>query len=312
MALKGITRASLLQVRVLDIEKSVHFYKDILGLIEVGRADDRVFFKGYDEFDHHTFVIRLADKPGLDFMAFKADCDETLTRIEKETKEFGLPCEVIPANTDQPGYGRRLSVSLPTGHRIDLFAEVERASQTPDVRNPDIWPNGIPPVGVGACAVDHALLFGPNAAEAVRYFKEVLGLGVVEVAKASANPEDGDLCTWLSGSNRPHDVAVLNFDQPGKVHHYGFKLNSWTDVGRAADILTINNVQIDAGPMRHGITRGYTLYFFDPSGNRCEVFAGGYAYYPDMPTRVWDADQVGKGIFYYDRKLKENYLEIIT
>jgi len=96
------------------------------------------------------------------------------------------------------------------------------------------------------------------------------------------------------------------------VHHYAFKLNSWTDVGRAADILTINNVVIDAGPMRHGITRGYTLYFFDPSGNRCELFAGGYAYYPDMPVRVWDFDQVGKGIFYYDRKLKDNYLEVVT
>ena len=311
MALKGVTRASLMQVRVLDLEKSLQFYRDILGLVEVCRTTDgRICLKGYDEFDHHTFVIREADKPGLDFLAFKADSDQTLTEIEANTKKFEFPCEVIPANSDQPGYGRRVSVKVPTGHRIDIFAEVEMSKQHPDVKNPEIWPNGIPPIGVGACAFDHALLFGPNASETVRYFKEVLGLGVAEVAKTPDG--QGDLCTWLTGSNRPHDVAVLEFAHPGKVHHYAFKLNSWTDVGRAADILTINNVVIDAGPMRHGITRGYTLYFFDPSGNRCELFAGGYAYYPDMPVRVWDFDQVGKGIFYYDRKLKDNYLEVVT
>jgi catechol 2,3-dioxygenase len=27
-------------------------------------------------------------------------------------------------------------------------------------------------------------------------------------------------------------------------------------------------------PARHGITRGTTIYFFDPAGNRNEVFAG--------------------------------------
>lgn len=311
MALKGVTRASMMQVRVLDMKEALKFYKEILGLVEVCRTEDgRVCLKGYDEFDHHTFTIREADKPGLDFLAFKADSDQTLVEIEQKTKEFGLAYEIIPANSDQPGYGRRVAVQLPTGHRIDIFAEVEMSKQHPDIHNPEIWPNGIEPLGVGACALDHALLFGPNASETVRYMKEVLGLGVVEIAKAPDG--ENDLCTWLSGSNRPHDVAVLEFDQPGKIHHLAFKLNSWTDVGRAADILTINNVTIDAGPMRHGITRGYTIYFFDPSGNRCELFAGGYSYFPDMPTRIWDFDQVGKGIFYYERKLKENYLEIVT
>lgn len=311
MAIKGVLRASMMQVRVLNIEDSVKFYRDILGLEEVCRTNDgRVCFKGYDEFDHHTFTIRLADKPGLDFLAFKVSCPKVLDKIEEQTNAFGLDYEVIEANTDQPGYGKRLAVQLPTGHRIDLFAEVEMAENHPDLHNPDIWPGGKQPKGVGATMIDHALLFGPNSAEAVRYMKEVMGLGVAEVARTPDGKADA--CTWLTGSNRPHDVAVLEFDQPGKIHHLAFKLNSWTEVGRAADILTINNVMIDAGPMRHGITRGYTIYFFDPSGNRCELFAGGYAYYPDMPVRVWDFDQLGKGIFYYDRKLKENYLEVIT
>jgi len=40
----------------------------------------------------------------------------------------------------------------------------------------------------------------------------------------------------------------------------------------AADIIAKNKVPVEYGPGRHGITRGLTIYFFDPSGNRNEVF----------------------------------------
>ena len=86
--------------------------------------------------------------------------------------------------------------------------------------------------------------------------------------------------------------------EPNKLHHVAFELENWSDVGHAADILTRYDISIDIGPTRHGITRGQTIYFFDPSGNRNEVFAGGYTYYPDLPTRTWDETEIGKGIFY--------------
>jgi hypothetical protein len=42
--------------------------------------------------------------------------------------------------------------------------------------------------------------------------------------------------------------------------------------------------------------RGTTIYFFDPSGNRNEDFAGlGYRAQKDFPT-IWSADQLAKGM----------------
>ena len=76
--------------------------------------------------------------------------------------------------------------------------------------------------------------------------------------------------------------------------------------------MAFHDIPIDVGPTRHGITRGRTIYFFDPSGNRNEVFAGGYTYYPDNPTRRWTAGQIGKGIFYYERELNEAFLGVYT
>ena len=71
-------------------------------------------------------------------------------------------------------------------------------------------------------------------------------------------------------------------------------------------------MSLDIGPTRHGITRGETIYFFDPSGNRNEVFSGGYIYYPDKPPLVWTDDELGRAIFYHDRKLNDNFLSVLT
>jgi hypothetical protein len=80
---------------------------------------------------------------------------------------------------------------------------------------------------------------------------------------------------------KAHDIAFVRHGEPGKLHHVSFKLDSWEQVLRAADIMSMNRVSIDIGPTRHGITRGTTIYAFDPSGNRFETFCGGYETYPD-------------------------------
>ncbi|HMX15030.1 MAG TPA: VOC family protein, partial [Thauera aminoaromatica] len=95
-------------------------------------------------------------------------------------------------------------------------------------------------------------------------------------------------------------------------HHISFKLDSWEKVLRAADIMSMNRISIDIGPTRHGITRGTTIYAFDPSGNRFETFCGGYDTYPDYKTITWTWDEVGAGIFYHDRKLNERFLSVVS
>lgn len=309
MAIKGVLRTGLVQIRVLDMEQAVIHYRDRLGLDEVcTTSDGRVCLKGYDEFDHHSVVLRKADSAGLDLIGFKVESNEVLDEIAAKTKAFGYSYEEIPANTDQPGFGRRISLKVSTGHRFDIYAEVEMAKEHPGIKNPDIWVKE--PHGMRAISLDHALLYGPNTKETVRYCNEVLGMSTVEVVKLPDG--ENNLVTWLTANNKAHDVAILENPEPGKLHHVGFKLENWNDIGHAADLISIYDIPLDAGPMRHGITRGQTIYFFDPSGNRNETFAGGYAHYPDMPVRVWDFDMAGKGVFYYTRELNERFLSVYS
>src|SRR5208282_1424595 len=158
---------------------------------------------------------------------------------------------------------------------------------------------------------DHCLLYGDDLDGVVKLFREVLGFGLAEQVMGGPN---GDLMigAFLSCSNKAHDVAFIRQPVKNKFHHASFLLGSWEQVLRAGDILSRTKTSIDIGPTRHGITRGETIYFFDPSGNRNEVFSGGFIYYPDNRKRVWSMDKIGKAIFYYQRELNERFMGVVT
>ena len=59
MGFNTTLRPGLIQLKVLDLDKTLNFYKDILGLDEVGRTSDgRVMLKAYDHRagDRHRFL----------------------------------------------------------------------------------------------------------------------------------------------------------------------------------------------------------------------------------------------------------------
>lgn len=308
MSINGTLRPGHVQLRVLDLDQTLKFYTDILGLNEVCRTDDgRVCLKTYDEFDHHSVTLRLADKAGLDSVAFKVADQATLDRMVKDTEAFGYPVTELAPNTDQPGFGTRYAFTICTGHRFELYCDVELSDDGPEIHNPNIWRRE--PRGMKAQRLDHFLLYGPGIAEAERFCHDVLGMYTPEVCKL---PDGNLLAAWITGNNKPHDLAFVEYDRPGVMHHIGFYLQDWHAVGHAADLIATNKLKLDIGPTRHAITRGQTIYFWEPSGNRIEVYSGGYFAYPDSPQRVWDSSELGRGLFYYSGEMIPSFLEIVT
>ena len=118
--------------------------------------------------------------------------------------------------------------------------------------------------------------------------------------------------TWMFRTSTPHDIAFVGGPKMG-LHHVAFFLDEWNDVLKAADIMAKNKIKMDVTPQRHGITRGYTIYFFDPSGNRNETFAGlGYLTQPDMPTITWTEDNLWRGIFYHTGEEAGEFTDVYT
>jgi len=308
MAMTGVLRPGHAVVRVLDLQESVRFYTDVMGLKETGRdKSGRVYFKCNDERDHNSFVIRKADRAGMDHFAFKVLNPATLDQLDADLKAYGVATERVPAG-EMLETGERVRFQAPTGHMIELYAQKTDVGNGLGYTNPEAWlanQKGINPV-----RMDHCLIYGGDIDGNRKLFEEVLGFSLVERIKL----EDGstDLAIWLACSHKAHDIAMVRHNEDAKLHHVSFLLESWEQVLRAADIMSMNRISIDMGPTRHGVTRGTTIYFFDPSGNRMETFCGGYQWYPDMKPTTWTWDEVGAAVFYHDRKLNPAFLNVVT
>jgi catechol 2,3-dioxygenase len=252
-------------------------------------------------------VLRECDEAGLDLMAFKVSSEAYLDEYEEKLRAFGLEVTAVAAG-EQPGVGRRISFVAPTGHRFDLYVEMELSDNGPMTNNPDVCQQD--QRGMKAIRFDHCLLYGGDVDGIKKVFEEILGFSTSEVV---VDDDTGMIIAlFLTCSNKAHDLAIVRHEEDGKLHHVSFLVEDWTSLRDAADIMTRYDISRDIGPTRHGITRGQTIYFFDPSGNRNEVFAGGYSFYPDNPLRVWKASSVGKAIFYYERELNDRFMTVVT
>ena len=311
MSMRGILRLGEIGIRVLNLSDARTHYVDRMGLHEVMSDEDRrtIYLKAWDEHDHHSVVLREADEAGMDYAAFKVFDDATLDYFESQIQQFGLEVSNIDAGV-YPKSGRRLEFELPSGHRMQLYAEKEQIGNTLGTRNPGVMPDEGVIRGFRINRIDHCLLGGPNIDECARLFQEVFGFGLSERIEDQESKES--LALFLSCSTKAHDIAFVIQQKPGRFHHVSFLLESETDVIYAADMIGKYRIPVDVGPNRHGVTRGNTIYFFDPSGNRNEVFAGGYVYYPDNPTLTWDTSEMGPAQFSQDNTPRESFLTVLT
>ena len=96
MAINGVLRPGFMQIRVMEMEKALWHYRDILGLDVVGTGEDgRVYLKAYDEFHRHSIILRETDVPGMDVMGFKVSSDAYLDESAEKLKNYDLRKNII-------------------------------------------------------------------------------------------------------------------------------------------------------------------------------------------------------------------------
>lgn len=299
----GILRLAHVEVRVPDLELCTAYYTEVLGLLEVDREADRVYLKCWDEHDHHSVVLKYAPRYGLEHMSYRVEREEDLAELESRVEAVGVPVKRVPAG-EELGQGESIRFEAPTGHLMELVHHLDKVGNLLPKTNPPPEPMGL--TGIHPPRIDHVFITAEDVDEANRFFTQTLGFRLTEQLVAG----DGHrLAVWLERSHTPHDLAVVLGPNRG-LHHFAFWLDDWNDVRRAADILAYHGVKIDMGPTRHGATRGYTIYFFDPVGNRNEVFTGGYWVDPDHEPITWTEDQMGRAIFYYEGSLNQEFLTV--
>ena len=313
----GIMRIGHASLRVMDMAAALKHYEKVLGMKKT--MEDKhgnVYLKCWDEWDKFSVILTPSDQAGLNHVAYKVEKDSDLDDLQKKIEASGVKTTVLDEGT-LPSVGRMLQFNLPSGHEMRLYAMKEYVGTEVGSENPDPWPDNI--TGAGAHWLDHCLLMcelNPEAgvnkvAENTKFMIDVLDFFLTEQVLVGPN---GDIqaATWLARTTTPHDIAFVGGPRMG-LHHIAFFLDSWNDILKSADVMAKTKTRIDVAPTRHGITRGETIYFFDPSGNRNETFAGlGYLAQRDRPVTTWDESHLGSGIFYHTGEMVPSFTEVYT
>ena len=307
MPLSGVLRLGYVHARVTDMTDAKSHYGSTMGLYPVHEEPGKIYYKGWDEYDHHSVVLEEGGV-GLVKLGFKVADPADIGNIEIAAGAFGCVTERMSAGENLE-VSDGLRIVTPSEHVIEIYHGMTAVGSEVGSINPDVFPRHL--VGVGAPRVDHALITAADVKEMERFFADVLGFYPTERVVTSLDDDADYVGTWMTAGNNVHDIAVINGPN-GKLHHFAFELRDWSEIVRAGQLFAMDDVSLDIGPTQHGITRGATIYYFDPAGNRNEVFAGGYRAFPDKPTNIWTVDQLAKGIFYIQRELNERFTTVLT
>ena len=302
----GVLRLSHAVVRVPDLELAHAYYCEVVGLVETAAEPDRVYLKAWDEHQHHSLVLQAAPTYGLDSLGLKVERAADLDELQAKIEDAGIATERLPAGARRLGLGsgETCRFTAPSGHTIELVHGMDQVGNTLPLNNPPPAPAEL--VGIAPPRIDHIFLLCEDVDGVTAFFRDVLEFRLTEQIVA----DDGhQLVTFLERSHSPHDVAFMT-GPDGGFHHLAYWVDEWHDLRRAADLCAYHGVPIDAGPTRHGATRGCGLYFFDPAGNRNEVYTGGYWFDPDDEPTTWTEAEMGRAVFSYRGQVDPSFMTV--
>lgn len=277
-----------------DVDASLGFFVDVLGMSEVERAGGSVWLRAWGEYERSSLQLTAADAPGVGTIWWRATSEAALERrvaaIEASGRGEGWVDGVA-------GHGRTYRFTDPDGFSMAVYYESAYheppADRVPTLKN---QPEKISTRGVGVRRLDHVNVWCRDMDACSRYMIETLGFRQSE----QVLDDDGkQLGSWLHVTPKSYDLAYGRTDPSGvgrRLHHVAYAVDAREYVLRAADIYTDYGVRIEAGPAKHAVQQTMFLYAFEPGGNRIELITDGRLILaPDWPPVTWTLEERKRG-----------------
>lgn len=271
-----------------NIEKSLWFFKEIIGLEETCEVNGTHYLRAWGDFEHHTLSITAGKTSYIDHIGWKAKRREDVANFARLLEDAGTAVRWIEAD-EEAGQGKAIRFELPSGHRFEIYFDMEKPAAE-DGRKSVLknqvyksWAKGVSPR-----RIDHVnLQTSMDNHLIVNYLQETLGFKLREYL---VNSDDKQVVGWMSVTNLVHDVAMMSKPSvgPNEMHHIAFWQDNAQDILRTADILSEQEVSF-VGPGKHGISQAMFIYVKDPgSGLRVEIFTNSYLIFePDWEPIKW-------------------------
>lgn len=296
-----IAHAGGINLGTPNLEKSLWFFRDLLGMEVTAQAEGVANLRGYQEKIHHSLTLTQQDEPVVNAYSFRVARPEDVELFYNEMLRDEMEVRELKRNTET-GRGEAIRFLLPGGdHPLELYYEIEKP-KAPDEISSLLFGNSSRRRGLGVQRLDHlnVATTPETIAQAETWLRKMLGMKRREYV---TGPDGNSLfVSWLSVNSKLHDIAIgANGTDTGRFHHVAFSLENHHDILTAADQLKDQGIQIDLGPGVHGVGQGMYLYVRDPgSGHRIELYSGGYPFFdPDHEPIKWELDDLKYGMTWY-------------
>ncbi len=234
-----------------NLEETVKFANDMIGLETVGRENGFVYMRG-DDRDHN--ICYFEGDPTDHTLGLELDGFDELDAAESAMSAAGLD---VYRGSDEEAAARRcmgyINFKDPSGNSIDLTVRPFAAGR-----------RYFPSRDAGINEFSHIGLAVTNPREAEKFWSGVF------------NFKTSDWIGWsalMTFDEVHHRFALFPSDKPG-IQHINFQVTETDDVMRSNYFLRDHQVRIQAGPGRHSLSGARFLYFYGPDDMIYEYSCG--------------------------------------
>src|SRR4051812_22562044 len=153
VVIRDVAQLGHIELKTPDPERSVWFFKEVMGLHETHRAGQSVHFRGYGEFEVSTLKLTEAKEAGIGHIGWRTWSEECLQRRATAGEATGLGLGWIDGGF---GHGRAYRFTTPEGHPMELYHEAEKHGFYGDESSPLRNQSHVSPYkGIAPRRVDH-------------------------------------------------------------------------------------------------------------------------------------------------------------
>jgi len=298
-----LAHAGTINLGTPDLERSLWFFRDLLGMEVVAQDGGVAYLRGYQELVHHSLVLTQQEEARVNGYGFRVKRKQDVELFHKQLEDQGVQTVELAAG-HEAGRGEAVRFLVPgSEHPFELYYDMEKPVADESIRS-KILSNSSRRRGLGVRRLDHINLQTSAATvnQAEGWLQSELGFKRREFARLPQAP-DIIMASWLSVTPQVHDVAigVAAEDQPGQFHHVAFNVENFHDILTAADQIRDLDIAYGHGPGKHGIGQAMYLYIHDPgSGHRIELYSGGYLIFdPAWEALEWKLPELQYGQTWY-------------
>ena len=234
-----------------DLDSSVAFAKDLIGLEEVDRADGQVYLRG-DHRDHN--ICYFSGDPNDHTFGLEVETFDALDAAATTLRDAGVD---VRRGSDAEAAARRvmgfINFNDPTGNSVDLVVRPFHSGR-----------RYFPSRDAGITEFSHIGIKTNDAARDEKFWSGLFNI--------RANDRIGD-AALMSFDEVHHRIALFPTDHAG-IQHINFQVESIDDIMRSHYFLTERQVQIRFGPGRHPTSGAMFLYYEGPDGMTYEYSSG--------------------------------------